>query len=92
MACLLTVACPQSKFSENKPSTARVPKAASAMEQPLWTSLANRAGSVAGRGNTQGAATMAVLVIPQEIPQLAVISVEGGYSPCFLESYSKGFF
>lgn len=95
MAFLLTVikvACPQSQFSENKLSAALVPKPASVMEQPPWTSLTNRAGSVVGTGNTQGAATMAVLVIPQEIPQLAAISAEGGFPPLFLETCSKGFF
>lgn len=97
MAFLLTVikvACPQSQFSENKLSAALVPKPASVMEQPPWTSLTNRAGSVVGTGNTQGAATMAVLVIPQEIPQLAAISAHfsrGRLSPPFFGNLFQGF-
>jgi len=57
-----------------------VPKPASVTDQPLWTSRISRAGHAAGKGNAQGAAAVAVPVLPQEIPQLAAVSAEG----CFL--------
>lgn len=65
----------------------RVLGPASVTEQPLQSSLTGRAGN----DNAQGPATMAVLLLPRETPQLAVIS-EGPFLLLLSETGSKGFF